>query len=100
MSKWFNLSTGLEVPAAEVREQTAGSGIFVHETTTAPTAQLMINRSGREARTITIGQPIARKVVDGYAVKLADNEAFDPNVNYLGNQALASQAALRARGGV
>lgn len=102
MAKWINTATGLEVPASEVREAIPGSGIFVHETTV--TAQRIMTTGPRGPRlpppTISVTNPETFKAIDGYAVKIADDATYDPNVDTVQAQALASQTALRARGGV
>lgn len=102
MAKWINTATGLEVPANEVREAFPGSGIFVHETTvTARRIEVTGGGGGRRpAAEITVSDPENQKVVDAFVVRIADDATFDPAVDTVQSQALASQTALRARGGV
>lgn len=97
MAKWYNTSTGLEVPASSVRELQPGTGLFVHETTT--TVSNIVERDNRGVLSYETIQTTT-KIVDGYAVRLEDSETYDPNVNYLANQVLALQTAIRVRGGV
>jgi hypothetical protein len=98
MAKWINIATGLEVPSTSVRELVPGSGLFVHETTYVAT-KLEVTRERTGVQIETYPNTTIR-TVDGYAVRLEDTETFDPNVDYIGAQVLASQAAIRARGGV
>lgn len=99
MAKWVNTSTGLVVPASEVRELFPGSGLFVHETSVDASSIKVTTTDDRRVPVVTLEIVPAspKKLVDGYAVKLDDNATFDPNTNTVMAQALASQAAQRAR---
>lgn len=121
MAKWINTSTGLEVPASEVRELVPGSGIFVHETTVTATRILATPAPPREpppppregdprpvpvetgefgGTVYALSEPQNVKTIDGYAVKIADDATYDPNTDTIQAQALASQTVQRARQGV
>ena len=103
MAKWINTATGLEVPTSEVREMVPGSGIFVHEATVTTTS-IKVTRAGGPRRPVPASfelvGPSSTKIIDGYAVKIADDATYDAEVNTVSAQALASQTALRARRGV
>jgi len=112
MAKWINTATGLEVPASEVRETIPGSGIFVHETVVTA-ARIIARPTTRDRRTpppddsgelgdttYSVTEPGPVRVIDGFAIKIGTNDTFNPDTDTLQAQALASQAALRARGGV
>lgn len=97
MSKWINTTTGQEVPSNEVRELTTGSGLFVHETTVSQRKILRV--PGRSGYEITVSEtPMTTKLVDGYAVRIGDNETYDPAVHNITNQVLAAQAIHRQKG--
>lgn len=106
MAKWINVLTGLVVPATEVRELAAGSGLFVHEATKVvntftsdPVADPLSPPPGATfGRVYTLRPDTTTRVVDGYAIKLGDDETYDPAVHTIQAQVLAAQAALRARG--
>lgn len=96
MSKWINTSTGEQVPANEVRELTTGSGIFVHETIVQRKQITFV--SGRTGRVPVMSTgDVSIKVVDGYAVKIGDDETYDPAKHNVGAQVLNAQNALRLR---
>ncbi len=99
MAKWINTTTGLVVPESEVREAVPGSGIFVHFATKTVTPVLHV-QSVRGGAALALGEPSSVTVIDGIAVKIADDATYDPDVDNLRSQVLASQAALRARGGI
>lgn len=95
--KWINTTTGLEVPASEVRELLLGSGIFVHEAT-ATVTQLTTRAAGpRETgvfgRVFVETPGVTTKYVDGYAVRLDDDVVYDPAVHSVQNQVLRNQVA-------
>lgn len=101
MAKWINTATGLEVPAVEVRELVPGSGIYVHESVVT-VARIVEGAGGRGSSSrvsnLSVSSPGPVKVVDGYAVKIADDATYDPAVDNVQRQTLESQAAQRARG--
>jgi len=111
MSKWINTATGLVVPASEVQELAPGSGVFVH-VSVIQQKQLVIGprTRGGPAATVTASETAATvtasetagptKVIDGYAVKIGDDETYDPDVHNVQAQAAKAQATLFARGGL
>lgn len=96
MAKWINTSTGQQVPASEVRELTTGSGIFLHETVVAQKQITFV--AGRNGRVPVMSTgDVSIKVIDGYAVKIGDDETYDPAKHNVGAQVLNAQNALRQR---
>lgn len=102
MSKWINTATGLVVPASEVQELAPGSGVFVH-VSVIQQKQLVVGprERGGPAATFAASETAGpTKVVDGYAVKIGDDETYDPDVHNVQAQAAKAQATLFARGGL
>lgn len=92
MAKWYSVTSGLEIPATEVRELIPGSGLFLH------TPLIAAAHISKQNGTIVISEPIESPTAIGYAVKLGDTEKFDPSFDYVRAQVLASQTALLAKG--
>lgn len=98
MAKWINTASGTEVPASEVRELSPGTGVFVHEATVAYNRVVPTLTDRGRALSVEV-QAATEKQVDGFAVRLADDETYDPNKHNITTQARAMQAAVRARQG-
>lgn len=96
MAKWFNTATGAQVPAEEVRELSPGTGVYVHEKSV--TYNRVVPTLTDRGRVLSVDvESTTGKQVDGFAVRLADDEAYDPNKHNLAAQVRAMQAAQRAR---
>lgn len=96
MAKWINTVTGLQVPASEVRELVNGSGIFVHETVVQRKQITFV--SGRAGREVVVSEDdMSIKIADGYAVKIGDDETYDPAKHSVALQVLNAQQAQRTR---
>lgn len=99
MAKWINTATGLEVPAAEVRELAPGTGLFVHEASVAYNRIVPTDRDpGRGFIFDVEVQATTARMVDGFAVRLQDGETYDPAVHSVQVQVAAAQAAQREQG--
>lgn len=99
MAKWINVATGLVVPADEVQELTPGSGIFVHFNIVQQPSLVATRERGGET-TYSASEVGPTKVFDGYAVRIADDATYDPDLDTIQAQAAKSQTALVARGGL
>lgn len=102
MAKWINTATGLVVPSDEVQEMAPGSGVFVHFTTVTQKS-LVVGpqvRGGPAATYSATPQEGPTKVIDGYAVKIGDDETYDPDIHNVQSQAARAQTTLFARGGL
>ena len=98
MAKWINTSTGAVVPAAEVRELSPGTGVFVHErTVTFDRIKTTLTDRGRVLDVEVVS--VTEKRVDAFVVRIADDATYDPQRDNIASQALAFQAAARAKEG-